>query len=107
MNNNCNISYYMFICNSKNPQFIRQKMVERYHQTLNYSQVAREFNTRRQTVKFWVKQYEEQDLEGLKNKSRALNKISHKPPKWIEEKIIKIAKSRRCWIGQEFYDVEI
>ncbi|MCD6410585.1 helix-turn-helix domain-containing protein, partial [bacterium] len=97
----------MLIRNSKNPELIREKMVKRYFEVLNYSQVAREFDTKRQRVKFWVERYEKEGIEGLKDKSRAPHRIPHKTPKEIEEKIKKIAKAKKYSIGQDRIQSEL
>jgi len=102
-----NISYSMLIKNSKYPEIIRERMVQRYYQILNYSQVAREYGTKRQRVKFWVERYEEEGIEGLKDRSRAPHNIPHKTPKEIEEKIREIAKSKRYSIGQDRIQSEL
>ena len=74
-----NIPYSMLIKNSKYPELIRERMVQRYYQILNYSQVAREYNTKRQRVKFWVERerFEIEGIEGLEDKSRAPHYIFH------------------------------
>lgn len=57
-----NIPYSMLIKNSKHPEIIRERMVQRYYQTLNYFQVAREYGTKRQRVRFWVERFEKKEL---------------------------------------------
>ena len=47
-----NITYAMLVKNSKNPEIIREKMVKRYYELRNYSQVAKEFQTQSKRVKF-------------------------------------------------------
>lgn len=102
-----NIPYSMLIRNSKHPELIRERMVQRYYQIMNYSQVAREYGTKRQRVKFWVERFEEEGIEGLKDKSRAPHHIPHKTPKEIEEKIREIAKAKRYSIGQDRIQSEL
>ena len=102
-----NISYSMLIKNSKHPEVIREKMVKRYYETLNYSQVGREYGCKRETVKFWVLRFEKEGIEGLKDKSRFPHHIPHKTPKWIEDEIEKIAKSKRYSIGQDRIQSEL
>jgi hypothetical protein len=48
------IRYSILVRNSKDPALIRERMVRRYYETRNYSQVANEFRTKRQRVRFWV-----------------------------------------------------
>lgn len=102
-----NIPYSMLIKNSKHPEIIRERIVQRYYHTLNYSQVAREYGTKRQRVKFWVKRLEEEGIEGLEDKSRAPHHIPHKTPKEIEERIREIAKAKKYSIGQDRIQSEL
>jgi transposase len=81
------IRYSILVRNSKDPALIRERMVRRYYETRNYSQVAREFGTKRQRVKFWVERFEKEGVDGLRDKSRAPHNIPHKTSKDVEEKI--------------------
>jgi len=101
------IPYFMLIRNSKKPELIREKMVKRYFEILNYSQVAREFGTKRQRVRFWVERYKKEGIEGLKDKSKAPHHIPHKTPKEIEKKIKEIAKAKKYSIGQDRIQSEL
>jgi transposase InsO family protein len=97
-----NLSYAMLISNSEKPEIIRKAMIERYYELKkNASQTAREFKTKRQTVKEWVVRYEQSGVEGLKNLSRAPHTIPHKTPAEIEHKIAAIRISKRHRIGQD------
>ena len=102
-----NITYAMLVKNSKNPEIIREKMVKRYYELRNYSQVAKEFQTQSKRVKFWVQRFEKEGIEGLKNKHKAPHHIPHKTPKEIEEKIKEIAKSKKHSIGQNRIQSEL
>lgn len=82
-------------------------MVKRDYQILNYSQVAREYGTKRERVKFWAERFEEEGIEGLEDKSRAPHSIPHKTPKEIEEKIREIAKAKKYSIGQDRIQSEL
>jgi len=101
------IPYSMLIKNSKHPEVIREEMVKRYYETLNYSQVGREYGCKRQTVKFWVLRFEKKGIEGLKDKPKAPHHIPHKTPSWIEDEIEKIAKSKKCSLGQDRIQLEL
>ena len=101
------IPYSMLIRNSKHPELIRERMVKRYYQILNYSQVAKEYGTKRQRVKFWVQRYEKEGIEGLKDKSKAPHHIPHKTSKEIEKKIKEIAKAKKYSIGQDRIQSEL
>lgn len=82
-------------------------MVKRYFEVLNYFQVAREFGTKRQRIKFWVLRYKKGGIEALKDKSRAPHHIPHKTPKEVEKKIKEIAKAKRYSIGQDRIQSEL
>jgi len=97
----------MLIRNSKHPELIRERMVKRYYEIRNYSQVGREYGTKRQTVEFWVKRFEKEGIEGLKDKSRAPHHIPHKTSREIEEKIREIAKAKKYSIGQDRIQSEL
>jgi transposase len=97
----------MLIKNSKKPEIIRERMVKRYFEILNYSQVTREFKTTRKRVKFWVERFKKEGIEGLKDKSRAPHRIPHKTKREIEEKIKEIAISKNCSIGQDRIQIEL
>jgi len=57
-----NIPYFMLIKNSKHPELIRERMVQRYYQILNYSQVAREYGTKRQGLSSGLKDLKKKEL---------------------------------------------
>jgi len=80
-------------------------MAQRYYQVLNYPQVVRNMVLKK--VKFWVKRYEKERIESLKDKSKAPYHIPHETPKWIEDEIEKITKSKRYSIGQDRIQSEI
>jgi len=63
----------MLIRNSRYPELVRERMVQRYYQILNYSQVAREDGTKRQKVKFWIERFEEERKE-LKDLAQPLTR---------------------------------
>jgi len=96
-----NIKYHKIIKNHNKPEEIRYEMIKRYEETKNYSLVAREFKTKRTTVRKWVKRYKDKGKEGLKDLKRTPKHIPHKTPKEIEEKIVEIAKAKKCRIGQD------
>jgi transposase len=102
-----NITYAMLVKNSKNPEIIREKMVKRYYELRNYSQVAKEFQTQSKRVKFWVERFEKEGIEGLKNKSKAPHHIPHKTPKEIEEKIKEIAKSKKHLLAKTEFNLSL
>jgi len=96
------LPYAMIIQNSEKPEEIREAMVNRYYKlNNNASATAREFGTKRQTVKKWVHRYEREGLEGLKDLSRAPHTQSFKTPQAVEERIKELRLSKRHRIGQD------
>lgn len=102
------LTYFMAIRNNLNPELVRERMVNRYYEVnCNTSLVAREYFTKRQTVSFWVLRYESEGIEGLKDKSRRPHNIPNKTPEWIEREIVKIAKAKKCHVGQDRIQSEL
>lgn len=103
-----NLTYKMIIVNTNNPEKIREKMVQRYYQlNENASKTAREYKTRRQTVKKWVERYEREGMGGLKDKSKAPKEIPGKTPIEVEDMIEKIVKDKKYSIGQDRVQIEL
>ena len=91
------LSYHMLVKNSKKPEEIRHKMTERYYLLgNNASACAREFNTKRQTVKLWVDRFEQGGIEGLKDRSRAPHHIPHKLSSKQEQEILSL-RDEKGW----------
>ena len=77
-------------------------MVMDYLECGNASEVGRAYGTKRQTVAKWVKRYKKEGKDGLKDKSRARRTPSpHKTPEETEKEIVRIAKNKKCRIGQD------
>jgi len=64
------LTYREFLHDSPEPVRVRLAMVKRYKEVGNISQVAREFETTRQTVRKWVRRFQG-SLSSLRNLSRA------------------------------------
>ena len=61
--------YYDMYKNSKQPEKLRIEMIE-YAKANGISKAAREFNTTRNTVKKWLRRYDEAKVKGLKDQSK-------------------------------------
>jgi transposase len=86
----------MFKRNSKEQIQLRLKIV-RYAQQHGTKPAARHFGASKNTVKKWLKAFEESGTGGLANKSRAPLTCPHKTPKEMEEKIIEKRKAMPCY----------
>lgn len=75
---------------------IRQKIV-RYAQTHGIKPAAHHYGCSKNTIKKWLRSFEEQGTSGLKNKSRAPHSCPHKTAPEIEEKIILKRKETPCY----------
>ena len=75
---------------------LRLQMVER-SKKVGISQTAREYRTTRNTVRKWKERYRQEGLRGLEDRSRAPQRIPHKTPKELEDKVIKLRESHPAW----------
>ncbi len=90
---------YKILIERLNPEKIRERMIKRYLEIKNVSQVAQEFSTTRKTVRKWIKRF--LDGEDLTNLSRS----PKNPKKHFDEKIREIIinfKKRRPHRGYVF-----
>ncbi len=75
---------------------IRQRIV-RYAQKHGIKPTARYYHCSKNTVKEWLRRFEEKGAGALQNKSRAPHHCPHKTSKVIEEIIIKKRKEAPCY----------
>jgi len=75
---------------------LRLQMVERSEE-VGISQTAREYRTTRNTVRKWRERYRQEGLRGLADRSRAPQRIPHKTPKEMEDKVIELRRSHPAW----------
>ncbi len=68
------------------------------------AQVAKELHRSRAWASDWLKRYREEDIEGLKNRSK-----SGRPPDISEEKVDEIknqlSSSKQGWTTKQVYDI--
>ena len=96
------LQYHKSIKSNKSKEYIRKDMVSDYLECKNASFVGRVYGTKRQTVTKWVQRYEKEGMDGLKDRSRApVTKPSNKTPETVEKEIVKLAKKKKCRIGQD------
>jgi transposase InsO family protein len=87
----------MGIFNRKNKEktIIRQKIV-RYAQRHGIKPTERHFGCSKNTVRKWLRNFNEFGAKGLEDKSRAPMSCPHKTPKFIEEQVIAKRKRAPC-----------
>ena len=69
---------------------------------ISISEAARYYNTTRKTVRKWLRRFEQEGLEGLKDKSRAPNYIPHKMDECKEDMIVSLRKDHPGWGARRF-----
>jgi len=75
-----------------NPVKARKQLVETYQETGSISYTSRLWHTSRNVVRKWVKRYEAEGEEGLKDRSRRPHHSPRQTPKEIEELVLKARK---------------
>jgi len=73
----CPYLYYEIMRKSKDPSYIRYQMVLSAKE-LGIKPTARLFRTTAKTVRKWLRRFEKDGWEGLKDQSRALNILGGK-----------------------------
>ena len=85
----------IFNRNNKEKTGIRLKIV-RYAQIHGIKPAERYFGCSKNTVRKWLRNFEEHGTRGLEDKSRAPISCPHKTPKAIEEQVIAKRKEAPC-----------
>lgn len=90
------MGYYWIIRRMSNKFDYRLKMVE-YAQMHDVSKAARAFDATRKTVRKWLRRYEQNGLDGLKDFSRAPKRIPHKMSEENEANVIHLREKHKKW----------
>ena len=85
----------IFNRNNKEKKGIRLNIV-RYAQAHGIKPAERHFGCSKNTVRKWLRNFEEHGIRGLEDKSRAPISCPHKTPKAIEEQVIAKRKQAPC-----------
>jgi transposase len=85
------LTYRDFLKDSAEPVSLRLAMIKRYKEIKNISQVAREFNTTRVTVRKWIKRFSG-SVGSLKNLSRAPLRPFRQMDQETEELLVEFRK---------------
>ena len=85
----------IFNRNNKEKKGIRLNIV-RYAQAHGIKPAERHFGCSKNTIRKWLRNFEEHGIRGLEDKSRAPISCPHKTPKAIEEQVIAKRKQAPC-----------
>lgn len=75
---------------------VKQQIV-RYAQEHGVKPSVRKFSAARNSIKKWLKRYEEEGINGLLDKRKGPKKIRHKTPEAIEQQVIAMRKRTPCF----------
>lgn len=107
-------TYFERIKDSKNPIKIRLRMLEYLHQCQSVSETARRFGVSRQIIRKWEKRFEEQGIDGLKDRPKTPKKKRNVINEEIKDLILKIKNEHQDYgprriknILKELYNVNI
>jgi transposase-like protein len=78
-----------------NPIEARELLIETYQETGNLSETARRWHTSRHVVRKWVRRFQEEGEEGLKDRSRRPHYSPRQTPPDIEEQVREARKATR------------
>lgn len=90
------MEYYLIIKDMSTKFSYRLSLVK-YALEHGVSQAAREYKTTRKTVRKWMKRYEEEGLDGLKNRRKAPKDIPHKLKPEEEARIVELRQKHPSW----------
>lgn len=89
-------SNFMRNC-SKDKRFtIRKKIVQEALEN-GIKPTASRFNMSKNTIKLWLKRFQEEGNDGLMDRRSGPKNIPHKTPQKLEEEIVKIRKTTPCY----------
>lgn len=107
-------TYFERIKDSKNPIKIRLRILEYLHQCQSVSETARRFGVSRQIIRKWEKRFEEQGIDGLKDRSKTPKKRRTVLTEEIKDLILKIKLEHQDYgprrvknILKELYQIDI
>jgi len=88
--------YYEMI-RSQNPSFdLRYRLVQTALQT-GIRAAARQFGCSRNTVRKWLRRFQQRGKPGLEERSRAPRRIPHKTPPEVEQKVLEARDALPCF----------
>ena len=97
------MKYYQLIKGMSRKFNFRLRMIEHALQD-GISGAAREYKTTRKTVSKWVERYQEEGLEGLKDKKKTPKHIPHKLKPEDEARIVELRRDHPSWGSRRLID---
>ena len=97
------MGYYQIIKDMSIKFNYRLRMVE-YALRHGKSQAAREYKTTRKTVRKWVERFEQEGLDGLKDRKKAAKHIPHKLRSEDEARIVELRQDHPSWGSRRLID---
>lgn len=82
---------------SKEHRLSVKQQVVRYAQANGIKPSARKFAIHRNTIRTWLRRYEEEGINGLLDKRKGPNNIRHKTHESVEQQVIAMRKQAPCY----------
>ena len=90
---------------SKDNTFDARLRLVKFAKDQSIHAAARYFACSRNTVRRWLRRYEDQGPPGLANRSRAPHSCPHKTPKHQERRVVKAREQAPCFGPQRLKDL--
>jgi transposase len=88
---------YQEIMSSPDPKFAVRYQMVMSALSKGIRPTMREFRCSRNTVRLWLRRYQEQGLAGLEERSRAPHHIPHKTPPEVEQQVVEARDAIPCF----------
>lgn len=82
---------------SKEHRLSVKQQIVRYAQEHGVKPSVRKFSAARNSIKKWLKRYEEEGVNGLLDKRKGPNNIRHKTPEAVEQQVIAMRSRAPCY----------
>ena len=88
---------YQEIMSSQDPKFAVRYQMVMSALSKGIRPTMRDFQCSRNTVRLWLRRYQEQGLAGLEERSRAPHHIPHKTPPEVEQQVVEARDAIPCF----------
>ena len=88
---------YQEMMRSSDPKFAVRYQIVLSALSKGIRPTMRAFRCSRHTVRLWLRRYQEEDLAGLEERSRAPHHISHKTPPEVEQQVLEARDAIPCF----------
>ena len=82
---------------SKEHRLSVKQQVVRYAQVHGIKPSKRKFGIHRNTIRTWLRRYEEEGINGLLDKRKGPKNIHHKTPELVEQQVVAMRKRAPCY----------